>query len=69
MVRKEISPVWLIGAAVILLGMVGFWLFRATGPAVPPASSYTPGVPPWLAKNGSQEQAGVHNAPSAPKGR
>ena len=65
MTNREINPTVLIIAGVVMLGVILFLFFRASSPATPRAGSYTPGVPPWMEKNATQAQQGVHQAPTA----
>jgi hypothetical protein len=67
--KQEINPLFLIIGAVLALGVVILIFYRASSPPVPPAGSYTPGVPPWMEKNRTQVQSGVHNVVTTPQGR
>ncbi|BDI32353.1 hypothetical protein CCAX7_44040 [Capsulimonas corticalis] len=70
--KKEISPLVVIGAIVVIIGFVGYFGWRAVSPAQPPAGSYTPGVPPWLDKSsanyGKPTGAPVPPGTSSPRG-
>lgn len=48
MAKEEVNPLVLVAIAVVVIGLVVFFGFRATQPPSPPAGSYKPGVPPWL---------------------
>lgn len=49
--QKQISPVVIVAAIVLVVAGIGYFGFRAVQPPAPAAGSYTPGVPPWLDKN------------------
>jgi hypothetical protein len=51
MEKKQVSPIVIIAAIVVMVGGLGYFGWRATLPPQPAAGSYTPGVPPWLDKN------------------
>ncbi|MEO7718381.1 MAG: hypothetical protein ABIY70_19440 [Capsulimonas sp.] len=62
MAKKEINPLFVIGAIVMVIGFVGYIGWKAVSPPQPPAGSYTPGVPPWMDKN----SASYNKPPGAP---
>lgn len=45
---KQVNPILAIAACVLVLGVIGFFGYRALQPRAPDPNSYTPGVPPWL---------------------
>ncbi|MDX1935046.1 MAG: hypothetical protein SFU56_20810 [Capsulimonadales bacterium] len=65
MAKREIPPIFLLVGGVLTLGVLIYFFYQASSPPTPPPGSYTPGVPPWMEKNRTQAQPGVHNAPSA----
>lgn len=67
--KQEVNPIFIAIAVVVALSMTIFVIMRASSPPTPPPGSYTPGVPPWMEKNRTQGQQGVHQVPSAPTGR
>ena len=46
--NKEMNPVIIIAAVVVLVVLLGYFGYRAATPPTPDPSTYTPGVPPWL---------------------
>jgi hypothetical protein len=50
MEQKEVSPVIIIAALVVLVAGLAYFGYRAAQPPTPKVGSYTPGVPPWLDK-------------------
>lgn len=51
MEKKQVNPIVVIAALVVVIIGMGYFGWRATLPPQPAAGSYTPGVPPWLDKN------------------
>ncbi len=65
--QKEISPALIIGALVILVGLIIGAIVYFTQPRPPAGVSYTPGVPPWADKAKGQTGApGSGYNPRAP---
>lgn len=46
--NKEMNPIIIIAAVVVLVVILGYFGYRASTPPTPSLSTYTPGVPPWL---------------------
>ena len=59
---KEVNPIVIIAALVVVVGLIGYFGYKAVMPPTPPAGSYTPGVPPWMDKK-HPVAAGVHVSP------
>ena len=62
METRQINPLIIIAALVVVVGLIGFFGYKAVMPPTPPAGSYTPVVPPWMDKK-HPVAAGVHAAP------
>lgn len=62
--NKEINPIVIIAAVVVLVVILGYFGFHAMSPPTPAPGSYTPGVPPWLDKKspdyGKGPQSVIH---------
>ena len=62
METRQINPLVIIAALVVVVGLIGFFGYKAVMPPTPPAGSYTPGMPPWMDKK-HPVAAGVHASP------
>ena len=51
MAQKQVNPIVIIAALVVVVVGMGYFGWRAIQPPTPTPGSYTPGVPPWLDKN------------------